>query len=649
MSVVSSKSVAAYEEAPVGRQDSHNDPTYDGVSGQAPRPPGSDPNPGRAGVPQRPPATYGAPRAPQPGAVYGTPTGANPTDPPRPAPRTEPPQTGPATPPDEPVTAQLGPVPPDEPVTAQFGPLTPQDQQVTAQFGSAAPQPGPPAVPHPAPAQPAVAQAAGRSRGRRTTLLVGVVCALVLAMVAAAVLMTRPGPVRGWLADAPAPTPTATPEAPEPPPPAVLAAAGADGAAPTAAGVRAALTKLIGDKALGSRVNISVVDVAAGETLYAANPDVRTTPASTTKLVTAATVLAARGPAYRLSTRVVAGAKPGEVVIVGGGDPTLGTTSNRLFPGAARLDRLAAQVKKALGGVRPTRVVVDGSLFTGPTLGPGWDDDLIDPGGQAARITALAVNGGRLQPVHHLVGPDPRFSDPAGGAGQAFAKALGVPGVPVVAGRAPAVAEAASGGPSQAVADAPSPGTQLGVVESPPMVRLVDWMLQLSDNVLAEALARQVALAAGEPASFAGAARAMRATLVELGLPAAEAELYDGSGLSRRNRMTPSFLTELLVLAAGGTRPEMTVMFGGLPVAAWSGTLQQRFGARDGGRTGQGLVRAKTGTLSGVSALSGQVVTADGRLLVFAIMADGVAANARDTARVALDRIATALARCGCP
>ena len=96
-------------------------------------------------------------------------------------------------------------------------------------------------------------------------------------------------------------------------------------------------------------------------------------PASTTKLITAATVLAARGPAYRIATRVVAGSAPGEVVLVGGGDPTLAINATGSYPGAARLDLLAAQVKKALGGTAPTKVTVDTSLFPGPVYGPGWD------------------------------------------------------------------------------------------------------------------------------------------------------------------------------------------------------------------------------------------------------------------------------------
>jgi D-alanyl-D-alanine carboxypeptidase/D-alanyl-D-alanine-endopeptidase (penicillin-binding protein 4) len=180
------------------------------------------------------------------------------------------------------------------------------------------------------------------------------------------------------------------------------------------------------------------------------------------------------------------------------------------------------------------------------------------------------------------------------------------------------------------------------------MLRLVEIMLAESDNIVAEALARQVALARNQPASYAGAAAAVDAALAELGLPAQESALADGSGLSRTNRLTASALTEILTYAAGGQRPELAGLLTGLPVAGWSGTLADRFQAKSGtGKAGIGAVRAKTGTLSGVHAMAGVVVTAEGRMLAFALLADGVTANHWD-AQATLDAIAARLASCGC-
>jgi D-alanyl-D-alanine carboxypeptidase/D-alanyl-D-alanine-endopeptidase (penicillin-binding protein 4) len=182
-------------------------------------------------------------------------------------------------------------------------------------------------------------------------------------------------------------------------------------------------------------------------------------------------------------------------------------------------------------------------------------------------------------------------------------------------------------------------------VQSPPLVQVVDWMLQQSDNVIAESMGRQVALAAGKPATFEGATTAMIDKLNELGLPGDEANLYDASGLSRHNGISPTLLTGLLALAASGDHPGLTSLFGALPVAGWSGTLQSRF-LTPSAKAGQGAVRAKTGSLSGVSTMAGELVTKDGRLLVFAVMADHTGETV--AARRALDLIAARLVQCGC-
>ncbi|HEU4347996.1 MAG TPA: D-alanyl-D-alanine carboxypeptidase/D-alanyl-D-alanine-endopeptidase [Actinoplanes sp.] len=483
--------------------------------------------------------------------------------------------------------------------------------------------------------------------------LIGLSALVLLLLVVGTLFIVRPGPIASLLGggSTPTPTPGATPE---PTPTPVLASAGAGAVAPSAAGVRSAIASLVTAPALGSQVRVSVVDGATGEALFERNADTMTTPASTTKLVTAATVLAARGPAYRLTTRAVAGDEPGEVVLVGGGDPTLSVGAKGQFPGAARLDRLAAQVKKALGGMAPTKVTIDTSLFTGPATGRGWSSTIISPEGQVAAIQPLMTNAGRRRPVHNEVGGDPRFPDPALAAGRAFAKQLGVSAA-VTRGAAPAASPAESGasaepGVSVAPAAEPgasrSPGSELGRVQSPPLVHLVDWMLEQSDNVIAEALSRQVALAAGKPASFTGASQAMIEKVGELGLPTAEIRLADASGLSRQNAISPSLLTDLLTLASSGEQPRLSPMFGGLPVAGWSGTLRTRFASPRANEVGQGLVRAKTGSLSGVNAISGQLVTKDGRLLVFAILADNTGNSL--AARAALDRIAARLVACGC-
>ncbi|MFE9692040.1 D-alanyl-D-alanine carboxypeptidase/D-alanyl-D-alanine-endopeptidase [Micromonospora sp. NPDC005806] len=501
--------------------------------------------------------------------------------------------------------------------------------------------PVPPYAATPAPPPPP-------ARPRRLRLVAVLATVLVIALAAVGLAVVRPGPVAGWLGGA-ASSPKASARPPEPDPPAVLAGPDANAPEPTPEGVRAALEPLVRAAALGERVHVSVADVATGQALYGNGQDTPTVPASVTKLATGVAVLAARGPAYRIPTRAVAGASPGEVVLVGGGDPTLAVDKNGFYPGAARLDNLAAQVRKALGGTAPTKVTVDSSLFSGPVYGPGWDDD-IPTGGFGAAITALMTDGARRDPAEARRTAEAtnhaaeRVPQPDLTAGRAFAKLLGLSGdaAEVKQGKAPA----ASGGARSAGAT-PAPGTELGKVESLPVVRLVDIMISDSDNVIAEAMARQVALAKGKPGSFVGGAAATDQVLGELGLPADEISLADGSGLSRTDRISPSLLTDLITLAGNGSHPELAAIFGGLPVGGWSGTLDDRYQASVT-KAGAGVVRAKTGTLSRVNAIAGLVTTADGRLLTFAVLTDQTPEGTLDATREALDRISSALARCGC-
>jgi len=177
-------------------------------------------------------------------------------------------------------------------------------------------------------------------------------------------------------------------------------------------------------------------------------------------------------------------------------------------------------------------------------------------------------------------------------------------------------------------------------------------MLSRSDNDLAEALARQVALTRGEPASFAGASSAiggvLQGVLARVGAPADSVRLQDGSGLSRLDRLQPAALTRLLAATAGSDRAQLAPVLSGLPVAGFDGTLDDRFRAGPAA-TAAGVVRAKTGTLNGVGALAGLVRTRDGRLLAFALAADALPVGGTRAAQTALDRLAATLARCGCP
>jgi D-alanyl-D-alanine carboxypeptidase/D-alanyl-D-alanine-endopeptidase (penicillin-binding protein 4) len=138
---------------------------------------------------------------------------------------------------------------------------------------------------------------------------------------------------------------------------------------------------------------------------------------------------------------------------------------------------------------------------------------------------------------------------------------------------------------------------------------------------------------------------ALTPLLARAGLTPGSLALRDASGLSPLDRLQPSALSRLFALV--GQDPRFAPILSGLPVAGFDGTLAKRY------RTGPaavaaGSVRAKTGTLNGVSALAGLVRTRSGRLLAFDATANGVALTGTLDAQGALDRIAAVLAGCGC-
>lgn len=481
-----------------------------------------------------------------------------------------------------------------------------------------------------------------KKRKRRGVLVTALTLVVTLGAGLVGVAVLKPDLLSGLLASPDWQSPSAAPPA-EPPAAPVLAAL-ADAPLPDAQQLKVLLDPLVTGTELGGKVSVSVVDANTGQVLYERAATEMITPASNTKLVTAAAVLSTRGPDYRITTRVVAGANPGEVVLIGAGDATLGVTKEKYYAGAPQLDDLAAQVKKAMGDTPITKVILDGSLFPGPVTAPTWSPDAAK--GNVSKIPALMINGARTG-LKDRKTPFDRYSDPERAAGDAFAKLLGVPTRAVAKGKAPAatggqVASSSSAAPS-AAAGPPAPGAELGAVRSAPLLRQVEQMLIESDNTLAETLARQVALAKGKPASFAGAAEALEEVVAELGLDAAQSTLHDGSGMSAANKLTPRILTSLLVKAyAGGT--VLGDFFNGLPVGGWSGTMTERFLKST---TGFGVVRAKSGTLNGVNSLSGVVETAEGRLLAFAVLADEVPIGMYP-AQDLLDKIPAALAACGC-
>jgi D-alanyl-D-alanine carboxypeptidase/D-alanyl-D-alanine-endopeptidase (penicillin-binding protein 4) len=173
-------------------------------------------------------------------------------------------------------------------------------------------------------------------------------------------------------------------------------------------------------------------------------------------------------------------------------------------------------------------------------------------------------------------------------------------------------------------------------------------MLRESNNVIAENMARQLAIAMGQPATFSGAANAVMTELRRLGVTT-PISLVDGSGLSPQDGIAPETLVRVLEVASAGSS-RLRGAITGLPVAGFSGTLSAGgsvFGGIDG--AARGLVRAKTGNLDTVATLAGLVYDHSGALLIFAIMAPQVPnAGLLTAAAGAIDSAAAGLAACGC-
>jgi serine-type D-Ala-D-Ala carboxypeptidase/endopeptidase (penicillin-binding protein 4) len=386
--------------------------------------------------------------------------------------------------------------------------------------------------------------------------------------------------------------------------------------------VRRAVGRFLRDRDLGKSVH-AVVAGMSGQPVLSVDAD-PAMPASITKLLTTTAALQTLGPDHVFETTVVRRGA-GRVVLVGGGDPFLGRRPSSGWPHGADVTSLARRTARTLeqAGRGRVRVSYDDSLFTGPAENPSWRNSYI-PDGVVSPITALWVDEGVDASGFG------RVADPSAEAAQAFAQALERAGVKVEG--KPSVRRARDGDPVLARAT------------SPPLAQVVERVLSISDNEGAEVLARHVGLAVSERGSSAAGTEAVLSTLRDLGVRTGNAQVYDGSGLSRKNRIDPDTLVDVLRVAASEAHPDLRAVITGLPVAGFTGSLAFRF---DGAPV-PGRVRAKTGTLTGVSSLAGVATDLDGVPMVFALVADRVKLLDTLDAREALDDLAAALGACHC-
>ena len=408
--------------------------------------------------------------------------------------------------------------------------------------------------------------------------------------------------------------------------------------------VEAAVTGYLTDRNLGRDVVAAVapLDGASDGYSFASSDSALGIPASTTKVVTSAVALFLLGPDHVFETTTVLerdgttrGGGPPRLVLVGGGDPFLlsspksqwGTSTAATYaPPKADVVTLARQTAQALrkDGVRRVRLGYDDSLFSGPAENPHWRADYI-PDDIVSPITSLWVDEGR-DPVGYGY-----VSDPSLTAAAVFGQALLAAGIQVV------------GAPEATVADG---GTEVASVGSATLAQIVQRILEVSDNEASEVLLRHIGIADQGEGSFAGGQAAVERVLRANGIDLRGSVLYDGSGLSRESRMSPHLLVDVIRWAASDDQPDLRAVVTSLPVAGFTGSLADRFD--QGAVDGPGRVRAKTGTLTGVTSLAGIAVDLDGSLLVFAMIADRVRPSRGGLAEVAMDNAASALGACHC-
>lgn len=345
-----------------------------------------------------------------------------------------------------------------------------------------------------------------------------------------------------------------------------------------------------------------------GERFADVRADLAVIPASNQKLIVAAVALEVLGEDYRFHTEL-RGAQPvdgvitGDVYLVGGGDPLL-VTGDYVDPlplpafNTTSLDVIADALQAAGVTQIVGDVVGDGSRYDDEFVVPSWGPEHV-LGAEAGPYDALMVNDGRTF-ADSTIGFNPNQS-----AARQFIRLLQARNIAV------------TGRSRNGTAPADGSVTVLGGVDSAPLADVVDELLQTSDNNTAELLVKEIGVAVrGEGTRVAGLQEVWN-TLAAWQVPLDGVELDDGSGLSRNDRLTCDAI--VAVLEHAGVDSELAAS---LPVAGVSGTL---VGELVGGPA-DGRLAAKTGTLTGVRALSGYLPT-DDSVMTFAFVLNGEAVD----------------------
>ena len=379
------------------------------------------------------------------------------------------------------------------------------------------------------------------------------------------------------------------------------------------------------DPRLGGGITAFVIDANSGKVLVDINGQQSMIPASTLKIFTGIAAMNVLGAQTRFETIVKR--EGNQLTIIGGGDPTLVSQTPENWrgkpPGSEQppsLDQLADLAVVAIGPTPEAFVVnFDDSLFESPKAHSTWPDQYLRTG-EVAPAQGLIMDFG-------INDSEAVMKDPAKSAAQYFADALTARGIPATLGERKVAGDTAS---------------VLTSIKSATVTDIVERMITTSNNTMAEFLAHHIGGANGQY-TYESGAKATTEALTAAQIDLTGVTILDGSGLSRSNQASAKSLVSALSYASKTDGPAWTNL-SGLPVAGISGTLVDRY---DVGEPGRGTVRAKTGTLSKVVALSGTLVNASGDVLIFTFIANEVPSGTKQ-GEAALDEVVKALVQCGC-
>ena len=437
---------------------------------------------------------------------------------------------------------------------------------------------------------------------------------------------------------------------------------------------------------------VAVYDLDARCWVTLHNADRWFIPASNQKLVVSAVALERLGPAFTYRTSVYGtapiehGELDGDLVLYGRGDPNL---SGRHAPSALSIfERLAdALIDRGLTRVEGDLIADESHWDAEQTrgdwstydvlwwyaapVGPlGFNDNSIDfrirpasrigeppvvegrPSSSFYTLENRAVTGPagsiltfdltREPGTNHIIaygslpldGPSWTeyfaVTNPAGYAGTVFREVLERRGI-VIEGVTRTVTDPISS--PVATGDTIALAAHL----SPPLEKVIDAINRRSQNWHAEQLLKTLGRELAGEGSWEAGLAVERSTLAALGLDTMDFKLRDGSGLASTNLASPRGLVELLARAR--SRPWGEIFAASLPVAARTGSLARRYH----GTVAEGRVRAKTGFLENVYALSGYLTTVNGHEYAFSVIVNGTGGGMDEEALEAIDGLVVAL------